>query len=94
LQEVYDYSAGEKAKFMPDISSPDDLKRLIGPYAINVHQLEYGGLPYIGFEFGCLWDEEHGLGVLMHGTRCVEVGGCDTAILLWIAKQDLDAQGQ
>lgn len=73
---------------MPDISSIEDLKSLIGLYAVNVHQIDKGSLPYIGLEFGCAWDEEHGLGVLMHGTRPVEVGASDTALLLWIAKQD------
>jgi hypothetical protein len=46
------------------------------------------GIPYAGFEFGCTWDDEHGLGVLMHGTRAVDIGGADTAFLLWIAEQD------
>jgi len=40
--------------------------------------VEKDGIPYVGFEFGCTWDEEHGLGVLMHGTRTVEIG--DTAM--------------
>jgi hypothetical protein len=90
LQESYDCSPSEKAECMPDISSVEDLKRLIGLFAVHVHQIEKGGLPYIGLEFGCTWDNEHGLGVLMHGTRPVEVGGSDTAILLWIAEQDAE----
>jgi len=90
LQESYDYSPSEKAEFMPDISSVEDLRQLIGLYAVNVHQIEKDGLPYIGLEFGCTWDEEHGLGVLMHGTRPVEVDGSHTALLLWIAKRDAE----
>lgn len=31
----------------------------------------------IGFPFGCAWDEEHGLGVLVHRDKIVEVGGND-----------------
>lgn len=88
LQDSYGYSAREKAEFMPDISSAEDLASLIGLYAVHVHQIEKDGMPYIGLEFGCTWDDEHGLGVLMHGTRPVEVEGSDTARLLWIAKQD------
>lgn len=90
LQVSYGYSTREKAEFMPDISTIDDLTHLIGLYAVNIHQIEKGGVPYIGFEFGCTWDEEHGLGVLMHGTRPVEVEGSDTARLLWVAKQDAE----
>lgn len=88
LQERYGYSGKEKAELMPDIKSVEDLRTLIGLYSLNVHQVQKGGIPYMGFEFGCTWDEEHGLGVLMHGTRTVEIGGTDTAILLWIAEQD------
>ena len=90
LQDSYGYSTREKAEFMPDISSIDELTQLIGLYAVNIHQIEKDSTPYIGLEFGCTWDEEHGLGVLMHGIRPVEVGGGDTAITLWIAKQDAE----
>jgi hypothetical protein len=61
---------------------------LIGLHDVYVHQVLKDGLPYVGYEFGCTWDGEHGLGVLVHGTRVVEVGGAQTAMTLWIAKQD------
>jgi hypothetical protein len=73
---------------MPDITTGEDLRPLIGLHSVNVHPLKKNGMPYLGFEFGCTWDEEHGLGVLTHGTRVVEVGGADTAILLWLAEKD------
>jgi hypothetical protein len=88
LQEQYGYSALEKAELMPNIKSPEDLRGLIGLYSVNVHPVQKDGMPYVGFEFGCTWDREHGLGILMHGTRTVEIGGGDTAILLWTAKRD------
>lgn len=88
LQEQYGYSGEEKTRLMPDIKSVEEFRDLIGLHAINIHQVEKDGIPYVGFEFGCTWDEEHGLGILMHGTRPVETGGADTAILLWIAKED------
>jgi hypothetical protein len=61
---------------------------LIGLHALHVHPVEKDGLPYVGFELGCTWDHEHGLGVLMHGPRVVDIGGADTAFLLWIATRD------
>lgn len=88
LQERYGYLGKEKADMMSDIKSADDLRALIGLSSVNVHQVRKDGIPYVGFEFGCTWDDEHGLGVLMHGTRTVEIGGAHTAIMLWIAKQD------
>lgn len=47
-------------------------------------------MPYIGYEFGCEWEEEHGLGVLMHGTKVIEVGFAETAHTLWIAGKDAE----
>lgn len=88
MQPEFGYEAEEQARFMPDLRSSSDLKRLISPSALYVHQIEKDGRPYVGYAFGCTWDIEHGLGVLMHGTRCVEVGGTDTSFLLWIAKRD------
>ena len=52
------------------------------------HPLEIDGAPNVDFESGCTWGSEHGLGILMLGTRIVEIGGSDTAILLWIAERD------
>jgi hypothetical protein len=73
---------------LPPVQSADDFKTIIGLHGVNIHPIEHEGLPYVGLEFGCSWDCEHGLGVLMHGTRVVEIGGADTAILLWIAEKD------
>jgi hypothetical protein len=88
LQQQYDYSGEQKAELMPNIKSSADLHALIGLHTVNIHQIQRNGIPYVGFEFGCTWDEEHGLGVLMHGTRMVQIGGADAAILLWIAERD------
>ncbi len=78
----------EDERLMPPVRDVDGFRPLIGLDSLNVHQIEKAGRPYVGFEFGCTWDDEHGLGVLMHGTRVVEIGGADTAILLWIARKD------
>ena len=72
---------------MPETVTLEELKCVIGLHSVNVHQVSSKGLPYVGFEFGCTWDEEHGLGVLMHGINRVEVSGSDTAILLWLAEK-------
>ena len=88
LQKQYGYSGKEKAELMPDIESVEDLRKLIGLSSVNVHQVQKDGIPYVGFEFGCTWDEESGLGILMHGTRTIDIGDADTAGLLWIAEED------
>lgn len=60
--------------------------------AINVFPTAKNGLSYTGYEFVCSWEEEHGLGAMLHGSRVVEVGGADTALLEWIAARDAEGQ--
>lgn len=40
----------------------------------------------VGYEFGCDWDDYHGVGVLMQETSPVAVGLADVASLLWKAE--------
>lgn len=56
----------------------------------NVHILpvEKESHGYIGFELGCSWDDEHGIGVMLHKDRIIEIGGADAAFLTWIAERD------
>jgi hypothetical protein len=88
LQLEYGYEGAERDEWMPDVLSSDEFRSLIGLHSVHVHPLTKDGLPYFGYEFGCTWDEEHGLGVLMHGLRVVEIGGADTAFMLWVAERD------
>lgn len=50
-----------------------------------VHAVENGRRPYIGLGFGCTWDAEHGVGLMMHGAEVVGLGGADAALHEWIA---------
>ena len=88
LQRVYGYEGEERETCMPDVWCTEDFRQFIGLHNVHVHSLLKEGLSYVGYEFGCMWDGEHGLGVLMHGTRVVEVGDADTAFTLWIAQRD------
>jgi hypothetical protein len=76
---------------MPDVESVDDLRPLLRLVTVCVHDVFAGDVPYLGFELECFWDEEHGAGVLLHGTRVVRVGGADTAIMRWMATDDAAA---
>jgi hypothetical protein len=73
---------------IPDARSVEELARLITPSMAIFHTARRGTRPYIGYEFRCPWDEEHGVGVMMHGLRAVQVGGADTALLEWLAERD------
>ena len=94
LRQTYNaYEDDQREALMPDVSSTEEFRRLIGLHNVHVHSLMKEGLPYVGYEFGCTWDDEHGLGVFTHGTRVLEVGGADTAFDLWIAKRDARGDG-
>ncbi len=92
IQEQFGFET-DNGTAMRNANSVEDLKNLVGLRSVNIHQVSREGVPYIGFELACDWDEEHGLGVLMHGTSVVKIGGADTAILLWLARQDAEESG-
>jgi len=81
---------------MPENLSPDDLKSRVGLAVIHILSVAKDGVAYTGFEFGCTWAEEHGLGMMMHQGRIVEfpengvgkVNGADLASEEWLAQED------
>jgi hypothetical protein len=46
---------------------------------VQLHSKWRDGLSYVGLIFETRWDDGHGLGVLIHGDRIVQVGGSATA---------------
>jgi len=94
LQNEYGYDTDEAAALMPDLAAPADLRRLIALLTLHIHKSTWDGAAYVGFEFGCTWDGEHGLGVLTHRGRMVEVGGAEVSFEEWIAKRDLDSTNE
>lgn len=76
---------------MPDIEQPSQLKSLMGLSEVRIFKTSKAGTAYVGFGFGCTWDDEHALGAMTHMGRVVEISGADTAILEWIAGKDADS---
>ncbi|MEM9703028.1 MAG: hypothetical protein AAF907_11365, partial [Planctomycetota bacterium] len=64
MQAEYGYSEIEPAEYMPDVESVSELCKLIELRSVNVHPIRHGDVPYLGGEFSCQRDQEHGLGVL------------------------------
>jgi hypothetical protein len=64
---------------MPEIQSLEDFRSLIGVSGVIIHPYYQDNLAYVGIDFGCTWDEEHGLGVMLHGSRVVSIGGVEAA---------------
>jgi hypothetical protein len=74
---------------LPVIKNVNGLRRVIGLGFVHILPVVRKDRAYVGFELGCLWDEEHGFGVMTHGTRVIAHGGADHAFLEWVAERDL-----
>jgi hypothetical protein len=85
---IADYDLDESDETVPVLDRPEQLKDLIGLSGVLIHPVIREGVAYVGYEFGCVWEEEHGLGAMVHQDRVVTVGHADVAILEWIADRD------
>ena len=101
VKALVEYYPGEKEAYLdaydegeveelPDVSDPSELRSLIGLSSVHVLAVTHSGVAYIGFEFGCIWDSEHGAGVMTHRGRVVATGQADTSFLEWIAERDAE----
>ena len=73
------YGDEEAPEDMPDLKHVDEIRNLIGVGNIFIHCDEKEGLANIGFECGCTWDEEHGLGIVMNRTELIRIGQAEEA---------------
>lgn len=82
------YNAEEAAQYMPDVQDPKEFSQLMGLGIVHIWKTEKNGVAYVGFEFGCTWDDEHGLGILTHQHRIIEIGQVDTSFATIAAERD------
>ena len=92
MRDSFGYDEADAEELMPEVSSVGQFCNLLGLSTLHVLSVAKDGTAYVGFEFGCTWDTEHGLGVMTHRGRVVDVGGADTSFLKWIAERDLESQ--
>lgn len=90
LREEYDYDEEEANNIMPDVVDTAQFKDLIGLSQIHLLNVSKDNVAYVGYEFGCTWDDEHGMGFMTHKNRIVAFGGADTSFLTWVAEEDLE----
>ncbi len=81
LKEVYE-------DLVPEIHKIEDFRNCIGLSSIHLMSSDKDDFAYIGFELGCDWDEEHGIGVMMHKDRVIAIGQADTAFDSWVTLED------
>lgn len=69
--------ADELDEILPQISGPEDLKAMIGVVNVYIQRNSRAGVAYVGLEMDCTWDEEHGLGVMLHEDRIWDYGAAE-----------------
>jgi hypothetical protein len=74
LADSADYNEDADEKLPLVLEAVDQLRGMIGISDVHVLNVAKDGLAYVGFGFGCVWESEHGLGVMTHRGRVVNVG--------------------
>lgn len=85
--DAYDLDASEE---VPEVTDVAGLRTLVGLGSVHVLSLARDGMACIGFEFGCVWDGEHGAGIMTHRGRVIAVGQADCSFVEWMARRGLD----
>jgi hypothetical protein len=73
LKSIY----GEDETYLPNCITLEDYKKIFGIGGLFIHQEHKDGIAYIGFECGCIWDEEHGLGFMTHKNEVISIGSAE-----------------
>lgn len=79
----------ELARRMPRLTSKEDMVSIYELSQVHILPIAKQKAAYVGFEFGCEYDLEHGVGIMTHRKRVVASGGADHAFLEWIAERDV-----
>lgn len=88
LKEAYGYDDDEIEEFFPKINDLNDYKNVFGIGNVFILTESKDGFAYVGFECGCTWDDEHGLGIFTHKNRVISFGAADEAFSSWEALKD------
>lgn len=78
IAEIYDYLDIED-NVLPSAPKMEDFHRMIRLTVLYIMREEKEDYAYVGYGFGCTWDSEHGLGIMTHKSRVIEIGGSDSA---------------
>ena len=56
-----------------DLTPEFDFKNYIGPLSISIGEAVKDGFAYVQWRFRCRWDEEHGLDIVTHKERVIDI---------------------
>ncbi len=78
LKETYEW--GEDDDVTPESQADFDFKLLIGPLSVSFHEESKNDIAYLEWHFQCEWDPEHGLAVITHEDRVIDLDRGETDI--------------
>jgi len=81
LRPTYIQMGESWAKLMPLIENESALENWITLNSITISWPYDFANVKLGLSYSCTWDEEHGLGVVLEGSKVLKVGGADCAII-------------
>lgn len=82
----------EESDAVPEVTDVAGLRPLVGLASVHVLAVARDGVACVGFEFGCVWDDEHGAGVMTHCGRVIAAGQADCSFMAWVARRGLDGR--
>lgn len=65
--------------YMPLIKTKTDFLEHLELFCIHILDDDKKGFAYTSLEIECTWDEEHGLGILLHKDKVISVGSVEEA---------------
>ena len=86
-QYGYDENQPETKEWFPKVDELKEYDKVYGVGNVFIQLPSKDEHSYVGIECGCTWDEEHGLGFLLHKNRLVGIGSADEAFN-WKAYKD------
>ena len=64
----------------PETKDDFDFKPFIGPLSVSFHEESKNDIAYLEWHFQCEWDPEHGLAVITHQDRVIDLDRGETDI--------------
>jgi len=83
LRNEYGYEENDTDETMPDVDNIEQFKKLVGLSQVHLMNVSKDNIAYVGYQFDCNWDDEHGLGFMTHRDRVVAFGGAHTSSPFW-----------
>ncbi len=71
LKETYDWDQDDD--ITPETKADFDFKRFIGPLSVSFVEESKDDIAYLEWHFQCQWDPEHGLAVITHQERVIDL---------------------